>query len=122
MFGPLSGKLRTGIDFFGSGNFASRRNVVNFIPGTNVTLTASDNQAQGRVDVTINASGGGSSLPVSDATIIVQGSGDATKQLRFEVDGFTTGTTRVLTPQDASYTIAGLEIANVFTLGPQTLK
>lgn len=47
----------------------------------------------------------GSSPPFDDATAIVKGSGDATKLLRFEVDGLTTGTTRVLTPQDASYTI-----------------
>jgi len=48
-------------------------------------------------------------------TALVKGSVDATKLLRFEVDGFTTGTTRVLTPQNASYTIAGTDLAETFT-------
>lgn len=59
--------------------------------------------------------GGGASLPVSDATSIVEGSTDATKELRFEVDGFTTASVRVLTPQDSSYTIAGTNITQTFS-------
>lgn len=50
------------------------------------------------------ASGG--SLPVVDTTAIVKGSVDETKQLRFEVDGFTAGATRVLTAQNMDYIIA----------------
>lgn len=61
------------------------------------------------------AAGGGSSLPVVDTTGIAKGSSDATKIVRFEVDGFTTGTTRTLTPQNNSYTIAGTDIAQTFT-------
>jgi len=49
--------------------------------------------------------GGGSTLPVVDSTAIVKGSVDATKLVRFEVDGLTTGTTRVLAVQDADGTI-----------------
>lgn len=60
-------------------------------------------------------SAGGSSLPVADTQTIVKGSTDATKLIRFEVDGLTTGTTRVLTPPDADLTLAGLEIGNTFT-------
>src|SRR5262245_56958333 len=41
--------------------------------------------------------GGPVSLPVPDTTSIVKGSVDATKAMRFEVDGITAGTTRVLT-------------------------
>jgi hypothetical protein len=55
------------------------------------------------------------SLPVVDTTSIVKGSDDSTKQIRFEVDGLTTGTTRVLTPQDADYVLAGTNIAQTFT-------
>ena len=55
------------------------------------------------------------SLPVTDTQTLVMGSADTTKLLRIEVDGFTTGTTRVLTPPNANATIAGLEVANVFT-------
>ena len=61
------------------------------------------------------AAGGGSSLPVVDTTGIAKGSSDATKIVRFEVDGFTTGTTRTLTPQNNSYNIAGTDIAQTFT-------
>jgi len=57
----------------------------------------------------------GAALPVVDTTGIAKGSSDATKIVRFEVDGFTTGTTRTLTPQNNSYTIAGTDIAQTFT-------
>jgi hypothetical protein len=56
-----------------------------------------------------------SPFPVIDTTSIVHGSGDSTKQIRFEVDGLSAFTTRVLTPQDASYTLAGTNITNLFT-------
>jgi hypothetical protein len=52
--------------------------------------------------------GGGDTLPVVDTTGIAKGSTDATKIVRLEVDGLTTGTTRVLTVQDADGTIAFL--------------
>lgn len=38
--------------------------------------------------------------PLDDATAIVKGSGDATKLVRVEADGLTTGTTRVITMAD----------------------
>lgn len=50
---------------------------------------------------------GGASLPVVDTTSVVEGSVDATKEIRFEVDGLTTGTVRVLTPPDANIVLAG---------------
>ena len=43
---------------------------------------------------------GGVTLPVVDTTSIAEGSIDATKEVRFEVDGLTTGTTRVITMAD----------------------
>lgn len=49
-----------------------------------------------------------SSLPVVDTTAIAKGSVDATKQVRLEVDGLTTATTRVLTTPDFDGTIATL--------------
>lgn len=60
-------------------------------------------------------SGGGSSPPFVDTTALVMGSADPTKLLRFEVDGFTAATTRVLTPQNSDYTIAGINIEQTFT-------
>lgn len=50
--------------------------------------------------------GSGSALPVTDSTSIVKGSADATKKIRFEVDGLTTATTRVLTPPNRDGTLA----------------
>lgn len=50
--------------------------------------------------------GGSAGLPVADTTNIVKGSADGTKLMRFEVDGITTGTTRVMTVPDKDLTIA----------------
>jgi len=55
------------------------------------------------------------SLPVVDTTSIVEGSIDATKEIRFEVDGLTASTVRVLTPPDADITIAGINIAQIWS-------
>jgi hypothetical protein len=78
--------------------------------------------AQGRVvGVSTQIVSSGAALPVPDATALVAGSADATKLLRFEVDGFTTGTTRVLTPPDQDGTVAVLEGAQTFTKAPQTI-
>jgi len=50
-------------------------------------------------------------LPVVDTTVIVKGSVDATKLIRFEVDGLTTATTRVLTVPDKDITIGDVTAA-----------
>src|SRR4029453_3024097 len=60
-------------------------------------------------------------LTFTDSTPIVKGSGDATKLLRFEVDGFTTGTTRVVTFPNADISVARTDAANTFT-GLQTFN
>lgn len=39
-----------------SGSVQGTRSAINFIPGTNVTLTVADNAGAGRVDVTVSAS------------------------------------------------------------------
>lgn len=57
----------------------------------------------------------GAALPVVDTTGIAKGSSDATKIVRLEVDGLTTGTTRVLTVPDANMTLAGTDRAQTFT-------
>ena len=53
-------------------------------------------------EITSTAAGGGIH-PIADNTPIVKGSGDGTKEFRIEVDGFTTGVTRVMTPPDANF-------------------
>lgn len=53
-----------------------------------------------------------------DSNPVVKGSADATKQVRFEVDGLTTGTTRVLTVPDADITLLGT--SNAATISGKT--
>ena len=47
------------------------------------------------------------SVPFTDTLNLVKGSADGTKQLRIEVDGLTTNTTRVWTAPDADLTVVG---------------
>jgi hypothetical protein len=58
---------------------------------------------------------GVSPAPFVDSTAIAKGSSDSTKQVRFEVDGITTATTRVMTVPDVDLTIGSYNI-------PQTSK
>ena len=55
-------------------------------------------------NVDLGAAGAGAP-PFADSTSIVEGSIDPTKEIRFEVDGLTTATTRVITPPDADITL-----------------
>lgn len=69
--------------------------------------------------------GGGASLPVVDTTSIAEGSADATKEVRFEVDGNTTGiigilattftTAKTITFPDATDTLVGKATTDIFT-------
>jgi len=54
--------------------------------------------------------GGGTSPPFPDSDVLIEGSVDPTKLMRFEIDGFATGVTRVMTLPDASVTLAGLGV------------
>lgn len=51
----------------------------------------------------------------SDSNAIVKGSVDDTKRVRMEVDGLTTGATRVLTVPDADLTLVGTNTAQALT-------
>lgn len=57
--------------------------------------------------------------PFVDSQAVVCGSADKTKKIRFEVDGLTTATTRVITAPDADLTLVGL--TNTQTLTNKTL-
>jgi len=94
------------IDVIGSGAIE--------VAGTTV-IDASRNATVANLTITGSCTGCPGGLPAVDTTSIVTGSSDTSKQLRFEVDGLTTATTRVLTPQNASYTLAGTNIGQTFT-------
>ncbi len=49
----------TGVQIAADGTVAGVRPEINLVAGTNVTVAAADNPSSGRVDVTINATGGG---------------------------------------------------------------
>jgi hypothetical protein len=69
----------------------------------------------------MEAGGGSAGLPVADTSTIVKGSADGTKLMRFEVDGLTTGTTRVMTIPDKNITLC--DTAEVMLLsGAQTMS
>lgn len=61
--------------------------------------------------------GAGTSAPFSDSTILVQDDADPTMQMRFEIGGFTTKTTHVLTIQDFDQTLASQDITNFWSKG-----
>lgn len=102
------------------------------VPGLNVgsfagnpsTLDDGDiwyNSSSGALNARINgstvslSSGGSGSAPFTDATAILKNSSDATKLLRFDLSGYTTGTTRVLTPPNFDGTIATINNAQTWT-------
>jgi len=60
-------------------------------------------------------------LPVVDTSAVVKGSSDATKQLRFEVDGFSTAQTRVATWPNQDITVAGLQVSGQTFITPQKI-
>lgn len=73
---------------------------LNFIEGTNITLTIADDAGDNEIDLTIDATGGGVSLPVDDTTSIVQDPVDNTRQARFDVGAVATSTIRTVTIPD----------------------
>lgn len=102
-----------------TGLAASRGGVLigNSTPAWAVTAVGAANTilASDGTDTAFRALSALTSAEFLDSAFRVIGSATATKKLAFEVDGFTAATTRTLTPQDASYTIAGLETAQTFT-------
>jgi len=57
------------------------------------------------------------SMEIKDSVFRIIGSADGTKKLAFEVDGFTTLTTRTLTVQNNDYIIAATNLTQTFVAG-----
>ena len=86
------------------------------ILGTGFSVNGVGDTVVRDLSVTGTCTGCGSSgLPVVDTTGLAKGSSDATKIARLEVDGITTGTTRVLTVPNYDLTIAATNVNNNFT-------
>ena len=92
--------------------------------GLDVVATAADRVQtdSDRTSATNSAAAAAASAAVAasaaaflDTNPVVKGSVDATKQVRFEVDGLTTATTRVLTVPDADLTLVGVDTAQTLT-------
>jgi len=68
----------------------------------------------------VNSGGIYPQQPFTDTNPVVVGSSDATKKVRFEVDGLTTATTRVITVSDQNFTIGKQPTRQTFTTGSGT--
>lgn len=111
--GLLDATARTSVSKNSAADVGARR-TLNFIEGSNVTLTIVDDAAGEEVDITIAATGAGGP-EFADNVFRVTGSVDATKKLAFEVDGITTATTRIITVLNEDLTIVGLTNAQTLT-------
>jgi hypothetical protein len=85
-----------------------------FVDTTNDDVYVAKGIASSADWVQINNTAGGGA-PFADTVSIVEGSADASKELRFEVDGFTTATTRVATWPDADGTVVYEAFAQTLT-------
>jgi hypothetical protein len=80
------------------------------VPDATTTIVGTDT-TQTLTNKTINSS----TINISDSNFTVQDNSDATKQLRFEVSGITTATTRTLTVPNANTTIVGTDVAQTLS-------
>lgn len=80
---------------------------------TDISHAPSKNAVYDKIE-SISTGGSGTS-PFADDVAILKNLDDDTKLLRFELGGFTTGTTRILTPPDYDGKIATLDGAEAFS-------
>lgn len=83
-------------------------------PEKNLPARSAKTNAQAAKDE-IEALQASGSAPFADTQTIIKGSVDDTKLVRFEADGLTTGTTRVISVPDADFTMVGLDTAQTLT-------
>lgn len=75
------------------------------VPDANTTIVGTD-ATQSLSNKTLDNS---NTITVKDTLFTVQDDADATKQMKFQASGITTGTTRILTIPDASTTLVGTD-------------
>ena len=76
-----------------AGTLIGKRKTLNFIEGSNVTLTVADNSANDMVDITIASSGGGGGVTSVTGTSPIASSGGATPDISI-ADAVADGTTK----------------------------
>ena len=81
------------------------------VPNANTTMVGTD-VAQALSNKTIGQT---NVIDIADNAFTVSGSSDGTKKLAFEVDGFTTATTRTVTVPNASFTMVGADTTQTLT-------
>lgn len=81
------------------------------VPDSDITLVGTSN-SQTLQNKTLDNS---NVITVQDSNLTIQDNSDATKQLKLEVSGISTGTTRTLSAPDVSTTILGTDSAQVIT-------
>lgn len=81
------------------------------VPDADTTIVGTD-ASQTLSNKTLNNT---NIITVQDSNLTIQDNGDATKQLKIEVSGITTATTRTLTAPDADTTIVGTDATQTLT-------
>jgi hypothetical protein len=110
--GELAGAQKVGVEK-NTGGVTSTRAKLNFIEGTNVTLTVADNAGNSSADITINSTGG---APDLDGYVVGPASATDTALVRFD------GTTGKLV-QDSGITVDGSDnISNAGTYNGVTVE
>src|SRR5579864_6235320 len=90
------------------------RRKINFIAGTNITLSCADDGAGEKVDVTINATTSAQTT-FDDSLFNIFNHNDNTKKIAFDASVVPTATTRTLKPSAANGTIMTLENAETIS-------
>jgi hypothetical protein len=127
-FGTLSAGMWKVLQFDGALTLTHNGTSLILPGGANITTAAGDclfaySLGSGNWTVPFYQKASGTTAFI-DSNAIVVGSSDATKKLRVEVDGFTTGNTRVMTPPDYDHRVMsqtkGADVASAGTLNLDT--